>query len=291
MLYASSIESESQKEVANAAKEEAVVGNQERARTELAREKATPTAVLQEKHSAPVLASPEAVEVAAKVVSAPWVEAAHLIGSTGAAGSVAAVQKKPAATSNSEFAKAQDLADSAAQEALEAPAQTPQQEAESAAASAAVEEAQKRVKMQLEHHKDVYPSVVESEEEDTTPEGEAEKWMDSIIQGQQGKMAQVQKKPALSQTNPFLEQQRRASDAADMAREGAAQTEHEENEIKAAVAAVEEARNRVTQRLVDHADTTPEPPKDYSMMTPEEVAEKWMDSIMQSGKIAGTEAE
>jgi len=253
-------------------------------------EKTTPTAALQEKHSA-LLASPEAVDVAAKVVSAPWVEAAHLMGSAGAAGSVAAVQMKPATTSKFEFAKAQDLADSAAQEALEAPAQTPQQEAESAAASAAVEKAQKRVKMQLEHHNDVYPSVVESEEEDTTPEGVAKLWMDSIIQGQQGKIAQVQKRPALSPTDPFLEQQHRASVAADLAREAAAQTQYEENEIKAAAAAVEEARNRVTQILVNRADTTAKPPQDYSITTPEEVAEKWMDSIMQSGEFAVAEVE
>jgi len=231
------------------------------------------------------------VDVAAKVVSAPWVEAAHLIDSAGAAGSSAAVQMKPATTSKFEFAKAQDLADSAAKEALEAPAQTPQQEVDSAAASAAVEKSQKRVKMQLEDHNDVYHSMVESEEEDTTPEGVAKLWMDSIIQGQQGKIAQVQKRPAPSPTDPFLEQQHRASVAADLAREAAAQTQYEENEIKAAAAAVQEARNLITQKFVDGADTAAKPPKDNSIMTPEEVAEKWMDSIMQSGEFAVAEVE
>lgn len=288
-----------------AAKKEAVVGNQARAMAELESEKAKPVATLQK----PRLASPEAVEVAAKVVSAPWVEAARrveeltvagmadqLIGNEAAMSSVAALQKKPAATTISDgFSKAQDLADSAAQEALEASAQTWQQEAEAADAAAAVKEAQKRVEMQLEHHEDVYPSIVESEDEDfssPTPEDIAEEWMDSILQGQPKKVAQVQKKPAVSHAAPLFEQQYRAAAAADQAREATAQTKHDENKVEAAVAAVEEARDRVRRRLVNHENLnpTPEPPKDESMMTPEEVAEEWMDSIVQSGQVAGPDA-
>lgn len=309
-----------QQKAAMAAKEEAVVRDQERAPAELYN-------VVQAQNSTPqeafpvaegesrILATTEAVEVAAKVVSAPWVEAVRrvdeimgaatddvLIGTADAKGSVAAVQRQPATTTNSEeLSNDEDLADSAAQEAVEAPAATAQEEAEVAAASAAVDEAQKRVDDQLKHHKDAYPSVVEPEEgedfqkDDTemTPEEVAEDWMDDILQGEGKKIAEIQKKPSVSRAEPFFEQQRRAAAAADQVREAAAQTQHEEEEVQAAVEAVEEARDRVTRRLVNHEDLnpTPKPEKDDTMLTPEEVAEKWMDSIIQSGQIAGMEAE
>merc|ERR1719329_219988 len=107
--------------------------------------------------------------------------------------------------------------------------------------------------------------------------------MDSVLQDKDGKLAQVQKKPAVSHSAPLSEQKHMAAAAADLARDATAETQHDENDFKAAVEAVEEARDRVKRRLVNHEDLnpTPEPHKDPEEMTPEEVAEEWMDSVLQ----------